>query len=220
MVEEWKFGHFKWGFFDDIGLDTDFERDTINAERTKVLAQYVNDIVTDDELGCRIVDIGCNCGYFLRGLSKRGAKNLVGVDARAQHLEFIRKWADKDGVSVRLINSNVEDLPKELFDNSIVFIFAILQHLAKPFQLLDTIAASDVRYALIESVVWQEERFDIETCVGSRVYGLGDSPKWYPTRIALEREITKRGFVCEFIDDYRGKMPSYSVTRELLIMGR
>jgi tRNA (mo5U34)-methyltransferase len=94
-----------------------------------------------DLSGMRALDIGCNAGYYVFELAKRGA-DVVGIDHDPHFLTQARWAAEQLGVSdhVELRQMDVYDLARmtETFD--VVLFLGVLYHLRYPLLGLDLVA--------------------------------------------------------------------------------
>jgi tRNA (mo5U34)-methyltransferase len=94
-----------------------------------------------DLSGCRVLDIGCNAGFYSFQLARRGA-DVVGIDHDEHYLTQAR-WARSrlglDG-QVELLRLGVYDIGRlrEMFD--LVLFMGVLYHLRHPLLALDLVA--------------------------------------------------------------------------------
>lgn len=131
----------------------------------------VADALPQDLAGWRVLDIGCNAGYYTFRLAERGA-DVLGVDHDEHYLEQAR-WAarrlDPQGrTSFRRMG--VYDLVEvdERFD--LVLFLGVLYHLRYPLLALDLIAQKVARLLLLQTMtmpqrdvsVWAPEDVSIE----------------------------------------------------------
>lgn len=81
-----------------------------------------------------LLDAGCGDGRFLAGIARLQARpaRLVGSDISARILETARRWAERDGFEVELVQANMEQLPfpDDSFDR--VLSVQTLEHLLDP----------------------------------------------------------------------------------------
>jgi SAM-dependent methyltransferase len=71
----------------------------------------------DDELGIigdvrglDVLEVGCGGGQNSIVLARKGARSVTGVDQSGKQLEHARSLAKREGVRVRFIKSNMEDM--------------------------------------------------------------------------------------------------------------
>jgi len=89
-----------------------------------------------------LLDAGCGDGRFLAGvarLAKRPAR-LVGSDISARILETARRWAERDGFDVQLVQANMEQLPFPDASFDRVLSVQTLEHLLDPQAGLNELA--------------------------------------------------------------------------------
>ncbi|MCO8018232.1 class I SAM-dependent methyltransferase [Brevundimonas diminuta] len=67
-----------------------------------------------DLTGKRVLDIGCNEGFFCAEFARRGAREVVGVDRNKPALDFARKHYGN--LPINFINQSWDELPEGPFD--------------------------------------------------------------------------------------------------------
>lgn len=92
-----------------------------------------------DLRGCRVLDIGCNAGFYALEMKRRGADRVVGIDEDPRYLSQATLAASVTGLSIELRLMSVYDvaLLHERFD--IVLFLGVLYHLRHPLLALDLI---------------------------------------------------------------------------------
>jgi tRNA (mo5U34)-methyltransferase len=93
--------------------------------------------------GTRVLDIGCNAGFYSVALAQRGAK-VLGIDADPHYLRqarWVREQFGIDAERLALAQMQVYDLARmdETFD--VVLFLGVLYHLRYPLLALDIVAA-------------------------------------------------------------------------------
>ena len=66
--------------------------------------------VIGDVKGLDVLELGCGGGQNSIVLAKWGAKSVTALDQSEKQLEYARKLADSQGVKIRFLKSNMEDL--------------------------------------------------------------------------------------------------------------
>ena len=93
--------------------------------------------VPEDLSGRSVLDLGCNLGEFCFECYRRGARNIVGIDNRAEYLDCARMLAGKNRhYPINFIHADlgfpndIFDITNEYFDKriSIVFALSIYKH--------------------------------------------------------------------------------------------
>jgi len=90
--------------------------------------------MSPDVAGKRVLDVGCNLGWFVRKSLEEGALEAVGIDADEPTIDAARKLGP--GEFHVMDAAKVDGLLGE-FDT--VFLLSVLQHLEKPDEVFDTV---------------------------------------------------------------------------------
>lgn len=81
-----------------------------------------------------LLDAGCGDGRFLAGIAQLPERpaRLVGTDISARILETARRWAERDGFEVEVVQANMEQLP--FADGSFDRVLSVqaIEHLLDP----------------------------------------------------------------------------------------
>ena len=93
-----------------------------------------------DLTGRRVLDIGCNAGFYSFALAERGAE-VLGIDTDERYLRQA-EWAREvlDARRVRFRQASVYDVDRLEGPFDIVFFMGVLYHLRHPLLALDLIA--------------------------------------------------------------------------------
>ena len=97
-----------------------------------IFQAILRDIGTLD--GMRVLDIGCNEGYYSFAARRLGAEEVVGIDLRSENIECAQKLADVYGYNRCSFRSGniVGDDFTSLGSFDVVFCFGVLYHLENP----------------------------------------------------------------------------------------
>lgn len=104
--------------------------------------------------GKKVLDIGCNEGFFCIEAKRRGATKVIGVDIDKKVIERAKKRAE--GIEgIYFINTTWWDLPDEKFD-IILFLSTLHYEHERPKELLDYIATrlKEDGVLILECGVW------------------------------------------------------------------
>ncbi|HET6725367.1 MAG TPA: TIGR04290 family methyltransferase [Gammaproteobacteria bacterium] len=168
----------------------------------------------NDLHGWRVLDIGCNAGFYSFELARRGA-NVVGIDEDLHYLRQAR-WVRRRfglGECVRFRQMSVYELSgwQESFD--MVLFLGVFYHLRYPLLALDRIAARTRRMLVFQSLRLPGEA--VATDVKGKAYleiddlakpdwprmafvehdFAGDASNWWiPNRAAMEALLRSAGF--------------------------
>jgi len=190
----------KWhlGIFEDIGLVSDINIE--NRCRVASLTRRLNEIIPDSDLEEAFIDVGCNCGHFLRHLWLRGARNLIGAEPREAHLNLAKAWTEKEGADCMVWqNRAVEDIRPAELDGKIVLALGLIYHLPDPDVFLEQIKASTMKYCILESQVFEDEEY-VPEGVENQQHAITEAPIWHPTIESVEAKLDKHGFKWERFD--------------------
>lgn len=113
--------------------------------------------------GKRVLDLGCNAGFWALQAVRAGCAHVVGIDARESHIEqanLVFRASDVPEGRYRFIRDNVftGDLESwgEPFD--IVLCLGLLYHVCKPMELLERVSRVNRDLLLIDSTVFKDPR--------------------------------------------------------------
>lgn len=97
-----------------------------------------------------LLDAGCGDGRFLAGIARLPGRpaRLVGADISARILETARRWAERDGFDVELVQANIEQLPFPDESFGCVLSVQTLEH------LLDSQAGLDELVRVLQPAGW------------------------------------------------------------------
>ena len=109
--------------------------------------------IPKDLTGWKVLDIGCNAGFYSFELAKRGAK-VTGIDLDPHYLHQANWAAGKLGLSqnVNFVNLQVYDLAhtEETFD--IIWFMGVFYHLRYPMLALDIISQKVKRLLVFQTL--------------------------------------------------------------------
>ncbi len=105
--------------------------------------------------GKRVVDVGCNCGYFSFQARLAGADSVLGIEASPENIEqarFIQELTGLDGLEFEV--GNAYDLSRERHGEFDVALYlGLLYHLAHPVLGLERLAEVTRELAVIGTMV-------------------------------------------------------------------
>lgn len=106
--------------------------------------------------GKRVLDLGCNAGFWSLAAIEAGADFVLGVDGRQMHVDqanlvFEAKGVDADRYRFELSDIFELDLHEEQFD--VVLCLGLLYHVSKPFELMERIAGWNLDLLVIDSTL-------------------------------------------------------------------
>jgi len=105
--------------------------------------------------GRRVLDLGCNAGYWAYLAMEAGADFLLGVDARERQLDQARLVFEAKGVDparYRFEEANVfEHDFSERFD--VVLCLGLMYHVSKPMDLFEVMAGVGAEIIVIDTII-------------------------------------------------------------------
>ena len=117
----------------------------------------IADIKSISKQDSTILDLGCNCGYFLFELKKIGYTNLSGVDISRSAIEFGKKYFDLQNTNMHI--GAFENVLPELLDQGkkfdVIFSMGATIELVHPsFDIIKYLARLSDRYVLLYIQEW------------------------------------------------------------------
>lgn len=152
------FDHWQYLFEFENGASTPiFEPGHIN--RQEMRRRYFFDAllrVTGGALeGRRVLDLGCNAGFWSLLAVEAGAEFVLGVDGRRTHIEQAELVFGAKGVppdSYRFEQANIfENRPSGHFD--VVLCLGLMYHVSKPMELFELMAATGAELLVIDTEI-------------------------------------------------------------------
>lgn len=108
--------------------------------------------------GKRVLDIGCDYGYFSHESVRRGAASALGVEYDPAKATISQKIAEIKGGPVEIRNMKVEDLTvPEPFD--VVLLLNVIHHIAEPFGFMGKVASLSKETVIVEFPLPSDKRF-------------------------------------------------------------
>jgi SAM-dependent methyltransferase len=107
--------------------------------------------------GLRVLDLGCNAGFWSLHAIRRGAAFVLGVDARRMHVEQAKLVFEVEGVgaaSHRFVEADLlaaDWTPWGRFD--VVLCLGLLYHVSRPVELFGRIAATGARHVVVDTAL-------------------------------------------------------------------
>ena len=113
-------------------------------------------------VGKRVLDLGCNAGFWSLAAIDAGADFVLGIDGRQMHIDQASLVFDAKGVDpnrYRFQLSDIFDLELQEAPFDITLCLGLLYHVSKPFELMQRIAT------------WNDDLLVIDTALDARVRG-------------------------------------------------
>lgn len=171
--------------------------------------------------GRRVLDLGCNAGFWSLAAIEAGADFVLGVDARQSYLDQAALVFEAKGIDpsrYRFERANVFELAlAESFD--VVLCLGLMSSLCKPFELFELMSGAGAELIVIDTEVSRARLSIFEL---ARPYNTTDAVEYplglVPSRTAVVELASQFGFdtlaLAPDISDYTG-MSDYRRQRRL-----
>ena len=183
----------------------------------EVKYRHFRDTIPADLTGMRVLDIGCNAGFYSLEMKRRKAERVLGIDTDERYLKQARFAAEVSHLDIEFRRMAVWDVAAlgERFD--LVIFMGVLYHLRHPLLALDLIyehVAADMLlfqsmqrgsdrlievaedYEITAAAPFDEPGFPrlhfIEHC-----YSHDPTNWWIPNRACVEAMLRSSGFAIE-----------------------
>jgi SAM-dependent methyltransferase len=178
-----------------------------NMNRTVQRRRYFFDRLLDltgGLEGMRVLDLGCNAGYWSLCAIEGGADFVFGIDGRQMHVDqsnLVFKAKGVDPARYQFENGNFFTHPFDSFD--LVLCLGVLYHVASPIELFNVMAATKADLLVIDTAVTNMpgNAFTITT-EDTENYrnAIEDTVVTYPTRGAVSMLAGLNGYQCVTLD--------------------
>jgi predicted nicotinamide N-methyase len=107
--------------------------------------------------GKRVLDLGCNAGFWSLCAIEAGCDQVVGIDGRAMHVEQANLIFEASGVALHrysFLHANLFDMPElDLGTFDIVLCLGLFYHVCRHMTLLEWIAQRNTDLLVIDTVL-------------------------------------------------------------------
>ncbi|HEV2974355.1 MAG TPA: methyltransferase domain-containing protein [Solirubrobacteraceae bacterium] len=147
--------------------------------------------------GLRVLDLGCNAGFWALGAIEAGAEFVAGIDFKQEYIDQAQLVFEANAIAPERYRFERRDifsgaLPRD-FD--VVLCLGVLGHTDRPVELFELIAATGVRLVVIDT---NTSRARLSLFELSRQYGtsdlVGDGLVLVPSRQAVVDLADRHGF--------------------------
>jgi len=159
-----------------------------------------------DLTGKRVLDIGCSEGFFSFEAERRGAAEVIAIDAAMESIDRFNLCRLALNSKARGYLTYVYDLSPKLFGTfDIVMFFGVLYHLRHPLLALERVVSVCADQLLCQSASFEDE--SIGATPTARLYpdgissGPADRPRhdptvlWIPNSACIEAMLKHAGLV-------------------------
>lgn len=144
--------------FDLAGIPTPIRDERMvvrHAERRRYFFDPVVDLCGGSLRGKRVLDLGCNAGFWSLLAIEAGADYVLGVDGRESNVaqaRFVFEVKEVEAERYCFLTGNVYDVDYASFGEfDVVLNFGLMYHLSKPMALLERIAAVNTDLHVIDT---------------------------------------------------------------------
>lgn len=156
-----RFGKWMYEFDLGNGVKTPLYLETlrkVHQARHEMIFDFL-DRVRFDYASADVLDLGCNEGYFLFEMLKRGARSGLGIEGRAENItkaRFIAETLNIKHCEFREANVFDVDFGDERYD--VVFLLGLIYHVEDPIGLLRRAAKATKRLLFLETQLCKSEQ--------------------------------------------------------------
>jgi tRNA (mo5U34)-methyltransferase len=155
----------RWHYqFDLAGHKTPiFQTDHINrhAQRKDYFFRPIVSLLGGSLAGKRILDLGCNAGYWSLFAVESGCDYVMGIDGRQKHVDQAEFVFDVKGIDRSRYSFHCGDifdlLNPGLGKFDIVLFLGLMYHISKPISLLERISALNTDLLVIDTLLSEKE---------------------------------------------------------------
>jgi SAM-dependent methyltransferase len=122
----------------------------VHAVRHSMLTAFLDGVRFDP--GASVLDLACNEGFFSLEMAKRGARDVLGIDARERTIrkaDYVRERYGITNCRFEVGDVTERDLGIGSFD--VVLLLGIIYHVEDPIRLMRRAAAAAKRLLIVET---------------------------------------------------------------------
>jgi len=113
-------------------------------------------------MGKKVLDLGCNAGFWSLEAIEAGCDFVLGVDGRRMHVDQANFVFEVKGVErdrYEFVEGNVFDFDYRAFgDFDIVLCLGLLYHVSKPVELMERISSANTDLLVIDTTLFRSGR--------------------------------------------------------------
>lgn len=192
-------------WFHCIDLGHGIRTMTEPVQHLENLWHHISKNIPEDLSGKRVLDIGCNAGFFSVKAKQRNADYVMGIDMSSNYLrqaQFVRDALDLD-IDYRKLS--IYELPNAGLKFDLVLCLGVIYHCADPFGAAKTVAAVCQDTAIVESALLSYGELS-DRAIWEFVFPGYESPAdmsheserhynwWFPNMMGLKDLFAKAGF--------------------------
>jgi tRNA (mo5U34)-methyltransferase len=145
-----------WFHSIDLGHGMHIQRDPVyGADKTypEQVWKTVKKLLPANIQGLRVLDVGCNAGYFSVEMKRAGASYVLGIEAFPQYLAQAKLVRDILQIDLDLRELNVYQVTEDLGQFDITLFLGVLYHLKHPLLALEILANVTKGILVVESAI-------------------------------------------------------------------
>jgi 2-polyprenyl-3-methyl-5-hydroxy-6-metoxy-1,4-benzoquinol methylase len=145
-----------WFHSIDLGDGIRIQRDPVHGAETnypEVLWKTVKKLLPGNVQGLRVLDVGCNAGYFSVEMKRAGASYVLGIEGFPQYLAQAKLVRDILQIDLDLRELNVYQVTEDLGRFDITLFLGVLYHLKHPLLALEILASVTEGILVVESAI-------------------------------------------------------------------
>lgn len=128
-----------------------------HVQRKKYFFEPLVDLCGGSLAGKRILDLGCNAGFWALQAVNSGCDFIVGIDGRQMHVDqanFVFDAKEIEKNRYHFLEGDIFNIDLAAYGPfDIVFFLGLMYHINKPVELLEKIAAVNSDLLLIDTII-------------------------------------------------------------------
>ena len=124
------------------------------TQRRRYFFDRLLSVTGGDLKGMRVLDLGCNAGYWSLQAVEAGADFVLGIDGRQMHVDQANLVFEAKGVEANRYQFEVGNFLHRSFGPfDLVLCLGVLYHVPSPVELFDTMASTNAELLVIDTEV-------------------------------------------------------------------
>jgi SAM-dependent methyltransferase len=148
--------HYRFEFDDGVSTPVvDLGKVNRHEQRRRYFFDALLQVTGGSLQGRRVLDLGCNAGWWSLQAIEAGADFVLGVDVRQMHIDQANLVFEAKGIDSARYRFEQGDVFTHDFGNSfdVVLCLGLMEHVAKPVELLERMAASGAELLVIDTAL-------------------------------------------------------------------
>lgn len=192
-------------WFHCIDLGHGIKTMTEPVQHLENLWHYIGKNIPEDLSGKRVLDMGCNAGFFSVKAKQRNADYVMGIDTSSGYLRQAQFVKDVLELDIHYRKLSIYELPKVDLKFDLVLCLGVIYHCADPFGAAKTVAAVCQDTAIVESAllsskelsdraIWEFVFPGYKSAAGASNETERHYNWWFPNMTGLKDLFEKAGF--------------------------